>query len=219
VVLANELLDNLAFGLVELTSEGWAEVLVDVGPGDGAAAAPAGPGLVEAHRLLEPKRAAWCRGRAGREAAIDTRIPVQAEAAVWLAGALDLAAGGRVVVVDYASSSREMAGRPWTEWLRTYASHGRGGHPLVAPGSCDITVEVAVDQLATVRPPTSDRSQAEFLADHGLDGLVAEGAARWRELGAAGGLAAIAGRSRVHEADALTDPAGLGAFRVLEWAG
>lgn len=214
VVLANELLDNLAFGLVELTHEGWAEVLVDVAPGAAGAT-----GLVEVHRLLEPKRAAWCRGRAGREADVGTRIPVQAEAAAWLAGALDLAAGGRVVVVDYASSSRDMAGRPWTEWLRTYAAHGRGGHPLVDPGSCDITVEVAVDQLATVRPPTSDRSQAQFLTELGIDALVAEGAARWHELGAAGGLAAIAGRSRVHEAEALTDPGGLGAFRVLEWAG
>lgn len=213
VVLANELLDNLAFGLVELTHEGWAEVLVDVADGD-----EAGP-LVEVHRLLEPKRAAWCRGRAGREADVGTRIPVQADAAAWLAGAIDLAAGGRVVVTDYASSSRELARRPWTEWLRTYAAHGRGGHPLVDPGRQDITVEVAVDQLATVRPPDRDRSQAEFLADHGIDALVAEGAARWRATGAAGGLDAVAGRSRVHEAEALTDPAGLGAFRVLEWTG
>ena len=38
-----------------------------------------------------------------------------------------------------------------------------------------------------------------------------------RAEGVGGGLEAIAGRSRVHEADALTDPTGLGAFRVLEW--
>ena len=59
--------------------------------------------------------------------------------------------------------------------------------------------------------------QADFLAAHGLDALVAAGAARWRAEGIGGGLEAIAGRSRVHEADALTDPTGLGAFRVLEW--
>jgi SAM-dependent MidA family methyltransferase len=259
VVLANELLDNLAFGLVELTPEGWAEVLVDVADGTGPGSipgssipggsvpgrpvsgrpAPGGsvsdgstdgegrradrpvdrPVLVEAYRLLEPKRAAWCRGRAGRDAEVGTRMPVQAEAAAWSAAALDLAAGGRVAVLDYASTSRELARRPWREWVRTYAAHGRAGHPLVDPGSCDITVEVAVDQLATVRPPDRDRSQAEFLAAHAIDALVAEGAERWRTTGAAGGLGAIAGRSRVHEAEALTDPAGLGAFRVLEWIG
>ncbi|CAN5912499.1 hypothetical protein BH23ACT2_BH23ACT2_09960 [soil metagenome] len=223
VVLANELLDNLAFGLVELTAEGWAEVVVDQAGGadplHGAEGRAGGPALVEAHRLLEPKRAAWCRGRAGRDAEVGTRMPVQAEAAGWLADAIDLAAGGRVVVLDYASTSAELARRPWSEWVRTYAAHGRGGHPLADPGRCDITVEVAVDQLATVRPPDRDRSQAEFLADHGIDALVAEGAERWRAAGAAGGLDAIAGRSRVGEAEALTDRAGLGAFRVLEWIG
>jgi len=176
------------------------------------------PRFVEAHRLLEDVRAAWCRGRAGRTAEVGTRMPVQAEAARWLADALDLAGpGGRVVVLDYVSHSRELAARPWTEWVRTYAAHGRAGSPHLHPGSRDITVEVAVDQLATVAPPTSDRTQAEWLRAHGIEALVEEGRRRWAELGPAGGLDAIAARSRVHEADALLDPAGLGAFHVLEW--
>ena len=101
--------------------------------------------------------------------------------------------------------------------MRTYADHGRAGHPLDAPGSTDITVEVARDQLATVDRPADDRSQAEFLAAHGLADLVEEGRRRWADAGASGGLDALAGRSRVHEAEALTDPGGLGAFRVMEW--
>lgn len=215
VVLANELLDNLPFGLVELTERGWCEVMVDMAGADGAA-----PGhLVERPLALEDRRAAWCRGKAGRDAELGTRLPVQAAAAVWLDEALELAGPGRVLVIDYASSTREMARRPWTDWVRTYAAHGRAGHPLDRPGTCDITVEVAADQLASVRPPDLDVTQAAFLADHGIDELVAEGAATWRELGAAGGLRAIAGRSRVHEAEALTDPTGLGAFRVLGWSG
>ncbi|QXC60193.1 SAM-dependent methyltransferase [Aquihabitans sp. G128] len=214
VVLANELLDNLPFGLVELADGGWCEVAVAASGTEG----PAGSGrLVEVLVPLEPRRAAWCWGKAGRDAAVGTRLPVQAAAAGWLDDALELAAGGRVVVIDYAATTRELARRPWTEWVRTYAAHGRGADPLRDPGSCDITVEVAVDQLATVAEPDRDRDQATFLRAHGIDALVAEGAARWRELGAAGGLPAIAGRSRVHEADALTDPTGLGAFRVLEW--
>lgn len=210
VVLANELLDNLPFGLLELNEHGWCEVVV----ADGR---PEAAGLVERFVPLEPRRAAWCWGRAGRDVDEGTRIPVQAEAAAWLDRALGLAAGGRVVAVDYASTTPELARRPWTSWVRTYAAHGRGGHPLEDPGTADVTVEVAVDQLATVAPPSIERSQAEFLVAHGIEELVAEGRARWAADGLSGGLAAIAGRSRVHEAEALLDPRGLGAFRVLEW--
>ena len=37
------------------------------------------------------------------------------------------------------------------------------------------------------------------------------------ERAAIGDLAAVRARSRITEAEALCDPAGLGAFRVLEW--
>ena len=40
---------------------------------------------------------------------------------------------------------------------------------------------------------------------------------RWHERAHIGDLEAMAARSRLGEASALTDPAGLGAFRVLEW--
>lgn len=214
VLLANELLDNLPFGQVILADVGWCEVVVRVDE-----TADGGPRLSEGYVPLEDRRAAWCRGRAGRDADLGARIPVQAASAEWLAGGLDLAgAGGRVVVFDYASRSSEMARRPWTEWLRTYGGHGRGEDPLVDPGSCDITVEVAVDQLATVCEPDLDRTQAEFLHAHGIDVLVEEGRAAWH--GRSDGqidLAAIAARSRIGEAEALLDPTGLGNFRALEW--
>ena len=62
---------------------------------------------------------------------------------------------------------------------------------------------------------TEPVAQAEWLRDVGLDDLVAEGRAAWDEGAARGDLAALAGRSRVNEAAALTDPAGLGAHRVF----
>ena len=214
VVLANELLDNLPFALVEKGPDGWMEVAVGRDPRD-----PVVDGLVEVLRPLDDTHQRWCDDRAGAAAAVGARLPVQHEAAAWLGDALALAGehGGRVVVVDYASDSAELARRPWTEWVRTYASHGRPGGPLDDPGSRDITTEVAVDQLAVVAPPSLDRSQADFLRDHGLADLVAEGRQRWAVGGIRGGLAALEGRSRAVEAQALTDPGGLGAFRVLEW--
>jgi SAM-dependent MidA family methyltransferase len=100
--------------------------------------------------------------------------------------------------------------------VRTYRRHERGGPPLEALGTQDITCEVAVDQLPV---PATDRSQAEWLREHGIDDLVEEGRAIWRERAAIGDLAAVRARSRINEAEALVDPSGLGAFRVLEWRG
>ena len=203
VVLANELLDNLAFFLFERTAAGWAEVRVGEAD-DGRlaevlvpAAAPPFPFPVEA--------------------AVGARVPVQSQAAEWLRRALEALARGRVVVVDYADDTASLAARPWPEWLRTYRAGGLGGHPLADPGDQDVTCEVALDQLARVRPPDSDRTQAEFLSALGLDVLVAEARAAWSERAARPDLAALKARSRVGEAAALADPAGLGAFRVLEW--
>ena len=107
-----------------------------------------------------------------------------------------------------------MARRPWTDWVRTYRGHGRGRPPLADLGMQDVTCEVAVDQL---RPPDANRSQAEWLRAHGVDDLAAEARAAWEARAHIGDLEAVKARSRAGEANALTDPTGLGAFRVLEW--
>jgi hypothetical protein len=67
--------------------------------------------------------------------------------------------------------------------------------------------------------PVSRRRQRqhEFLRSHGIDELVEEGRRIWDERAHLGDLAAIRARSRVTEAEALCDPDGLGAFRVVEW--
>jgi SAM-dependent MidA family methyltransferase len=207
IVVANELLDNLPVSVVERTAEGWAEVVVDVVDGR----------LAEGRRPLDAVQVAWCSARAP-EAPIGARIPAQADAAAWLREALELAAGGRVVVTDYARTTAEMASVAPHEWLRTYTSHGSGGSPYDDPGGRDITCDVAIDQLSLIAPPASVRSQAEFLRAHGIDDLVADGRATWARLGLAGGLEAIAARSRITEAKALLDPTGLGSFTVIEWS-
>jgi len=210
VVLANELLDNLPVAIVERTEGAWRELVVTVDPTSGA--------LIFDHRDLPDAKQAWCIERAPRAKDGD-RMPVQAEAAAWLRDALALIrpAGGRVLVIDYARTTAELAALPMGAWLRTYASHGRAGGPLDEPGSCDITCDVAMDQLAAVAPPTSSWTQNDWLHAHGLDRLVDEGRAIWADLGSAGGLEAIAAQSRIVEAEALVDPAGLGGFTVLDW--
>ena len=185
MTVANELLDNLPFRLAERTAGGWAEVLVPDGLGD--------PVDVEL------------------DAPVGARIPLQERATAWVAEARQR---GPVLAFDYADTTASLARRPWRDWVRTYRGHARGGHPFEAPGTQDVTCEVAVDQLPA---PARDGSQAEWLAAWGIDELVDEGRRVWAARAHLGDLEAVRARSRVTEAAALTDPAGLGAFRVLEW--
>jgi NADH dehydrogenase [ubiquinone] 1 alpha subcomplex assembly factor 7 len=190
VVLANELLDNLPVDLLERSDDRTCEVRVGLD----------GDRLIE---VLVPTELSIERGRE----------PVQSAAARWVRDARAL--GGRVVVIDYADTTASMAARPWTEWLRTFREHHRGSGPLTDLGTQDITCEVAVDQLP---PSTSNTAQSDWLRMHGLDELVEAGRRVWVERAHIGDLDAMKARSRVSEAEALTDSTGLGAFRVLEWS-
>jgi SAM-dependent MidA family methyltransferase len=212
VVLANELLDNLAFGLLERTESGWSEVYVGLGSEGGAEQ----EALVEV-LLPASDHDRRMADRLAPDATVGARLPNQHQAAVWLASALSSVERGRVIVIDYAATTAELAARSPSEWLRTYQGHERGGDPLSRLGRQDITCDVAVDQLASVREPDRVTTQAGFLRVHGIDALVEEGRRVWRERGPVGDLEAVRGRSRVGEGEALLDPDGLGSFTVLEW--
>ena len=200
-MLANELLDNLAFRLAVFDG-GWRESWVtDAGDGTFAEILPL---------PLDPSPACL-----PARAAHGSRVPLQEGATHWLDGARRLVRRGRVVVLDYARpTTAELAAIPWRSWLRTYRGHERGGAYLDSPGDQDITADVAMDQLPE---PDVVRSQAQFLQRWGIDELVAEGRRAWADAAAAPDLAALAMRSRVRDAEALLDPAGLGAFTVAEW--
>jgi SAM-dependent MidA family methyltransferase len=202
VVLANELLDNLPFDLWERRDGSWQHVLVDAD-------------LREVVVPLEPP--GWL---AGLDAADGARVPVQDAARRWVVEALALArpdVGGHLLVFDYcAPTTAALAGRPPAEWLRTYRAHERGGPPLDAAGTQDITVEVCLDQLPV---PSDVTTQAKWLRANGIDELVEEGRRAWNERASVADLAAVRMRSRVTEADALLDPTGLGGFTVAHWHG
>lgn len=187
VLLANELLDNLAFRVAVRTTDSWDEIYVDDGvPVVGPLSAP----------VDLP------------DAPVGTRFPICEQAHDWVAAALT----GRVLLFDYGvEHTSDLIGR---DWLRTYRGHDRGGDPFDAPGRTDITIDVPFDQLP---PGATIVTQAEFLRRWGIDGLVDEGRRLWQERAHLGDLAAIRARSRVTEAEALLDPGGLGAFLVAEW--
>ncbi len=211
VVLANELLDNLGFDLYEHHGQQWFELRIREGPGRGEFATVAV--LVAEHSPVVEELNALV-GESDREGLLVAR---QVAARDWLAEALASLHAGRVVVFDYGATTAELAARGG--WVRTHSAHSGGDSNrwLCDPGTCDITVDVATDQLELVRKADSNRTQADFLRAHGIDHLVAEGKRQWRESVHIGDLSALRARSRVREAEALLDPAGLGSFRVLEW--
>ncbi|MGB5759767.1 MAG: SAM-dependent methyltransferase [Acidimicrobiales bacterium] len=189
VVLANELLDNLPFRIVERGAEGLLEVFVDNG-----------------REVLRPSALEL-------ELPIGARAPMLEAADRWIRRTL-AANPARLCLFDYgAATTAELARRGG--WLRTYRNHRRGSDPFVDPGSTDITTDVAWDQLPTPAEPLVH--QAEFLRRWGIERLVDEGRRWWSEHAAAPDLAALRMRSRISEAEALLDPSGLGGWWVAVW--
>ena len=210
VVVANELADNLPFRIVERGADGWAEVRVAwSGSGFAEILLPAEEGLaVAADRLVE-----------GQRISAGARLPVPTGLSEWLRSAAAVLRRGFAVLVDYAAPVEELAARGQGGWLRTYRAQARGVSPLDAPGCQDITADVPLEGLRRAAGAAgftvlTDATQEEWLRSLGVDDLVAEARAAWHGRTATD-LSAIAARSRVHEADALLDPSGLGAHRVL----
>ena len=107
--------------------------------------------------------------------------------------------------------------RPLSPPHRSFWLQDAGARAATPPLGSDITTDVAVDQLATVMEPTVLTTQREFLKRLGIDQLVEEGRRIWIENASAPDVAALRARSRIGEAEALLDPAGLGAFFVADW--
>jgi len=201
VIIANELLDNLPFRLA-VKDDGWREAFVVELPNGELVESLSAP--VDPVPSVLPTAAP-----------LGARAPIQEAAHQWVVEARSRLNTGTVIAIDYASATTAgLALRPWRDWLRTYRQNERGDHYLANPGTQDITTDVAVDQLPE---PDAVRSQAHWLALHGIEELVEQGKRYWEAHAARPDLAAIKMRSRVSEAEALLDPIGLGGFSVLEW--
>ena len=226
VVLANELLDNLPFDIVRVRNSASAgqsagqsddqpsnrfveQLNVSIGPDD------------ELELIVGPAPAAVADdvltlAERSPELAVDTWFPWHGAARIWLTEVERRMLSGHILVFDYGSPTSELAQRPDMGWLRTFRDQQRGSHPLDDPGAQDITTDVGFDQLK-LRSGAVATSQAEFLQLHGIQELVEQGRAVWNERAHIADLTAIRGRSAVREAEALLDPAGLGAFVAMHW--
>ncbi len=196
VVVANELLDNLAFGRIERVGGVLQTLDVAISSDGSLELVPSNMG----HDF-----------EALFDASVGSAV-FQPGAASWLAAARSALALGRVIVIDYARlNSAEVE-------IRTYSEHARAGNPLDQLGTKDITVDVDLEQLQrAVGPADRVSTQSEWLRGHGISELVEEGKRMWEENAAVGDLAALKFRSRVREADSLLAEDGLGGFYVAEW--
>src|SRR5260370_1839404 len=214
VLVANELLDSLPFRIVERAGDAWAEVRVGVGD----------TGFVEvAVPASSEVGAAAAEVAAGVAVPTGGRLPVPTATADGLAECGRALRRGYLVVVDYAADAELLVTVRQDEWLRTYREHQRGEAPLAAPGAQDITFTIPVEHLVAHARRAGFRlvehiRQADWLAALGIDELVEDARGVWRERAAVGDLDAMAARSRVSEAAALTDSSGLGAHHVFVFA-
>jgi len=215
VVLANEFLDNLPFGVAESSPDGWLEVRI--------ALASTGE-FIEVLVPAEDDDAGALDAMTGAIAVADgARLPIPRGIDAWFDACSRMLRHGTLVAIDYLDDAQGLVDRR-TEgtpaWLRTYRAHQRRGSPLDEPGARDITADVVREQLRRAAGAcgftwVADRSQAEWLAELDIGELVEAGRRTWQERAHLGDLEALAGRSHVVEARALTDPFGLGAHRVV----
>lgn len=213
VIIANELLDNLAFDIAEFTTDGWAEVRV--GLDNESVTGATTPNFVEVLAPLDAERRSLIPEFA---ASIGDRLPMQVGIVEWIVRAAECIETGAMILIDYAGKAEDLARRGG--WLRTYRDHTRGSNPLMHPGEADITADVVLEPLRDAIVAAgfrieSETTQAEWLQSLGIGDEVATGEAAWLAGAARGDLEALIGRSRATEAAMLTDPEGLGGFTVI----
>ena len=201
VVIANELLDNLPFRIVERTADGWSEVRVGV---DGDTfeedLVPASDDLaVEADHVAASPRCPI----GGSPARADRRRASGSQSCAFVAPAR-------------RAHRRRLRGRPRRSWSSGASTDGcartgpraRRVAARRSRATQDITADVPSSTWSTPRaaPGSSlelECTQAEWLRDLGVDDLVADARARWGERAHIGDLEALRRRSRVTEAAAL----------------
>ena len=242
VVIANELLDNLPFRILERTASGWEEVVVGLSENgefasDATERASAASVRASQERFSHSPSAnlqqrsqiendpqpiflhaeislgdSQLAASLAPNAPVGARIPLQEQASAWVRQACELIGRGRVIVFDYGATTAELAER--NGWLRTYAKHGKGTSPLACPGQQDITSDVAFDQLP---PPASLQTQADFLQDWGIQSLVTEAQKEWQQNAATPTTETLIARSRSTEAQTLCDLTTFGNYKAAQW--
>ena len=208
VVLANELLDAMPVHRVTVERGRLRELYVDSPPDGGFAEVvgePSTPALAE--RL----------SRVGARLPEGHRAEVNLGLDAWFADAFASVERGYLIVADYgheAAAYYDESRQAGT--LRCYAGHALGMNPYANMGRQDIGAHAEFTSVRAAAQaagfaPAGETTQAEWLASLGLARLREEVSAR-------DGLIRADRAANLRGMDALTDPDGMGAFRVMAFA-
>lgn len=189
VVIANELLDNLPFRVLERSGGAWSEWWVE-------------------DVSLVP-----CPTTETVDVDRDGVFPFQERAARWVDDALGRLSAGELLCFDYAVERYDDL--PEDGWLRTYVEHERGHDPLTYPaGAADVTADVVIEGL-----PGNPRCwrMSDWCEMFGLSVETESAHENWAALAHIGNLEAMRARSTLNEAAALRDPSAFGSFWAMMW--
>jgi len=209
VIVANEVLDNMPAALAKSTDDGWVEIAV-------------GHEADELSLVEIPARddvARWCDETFG-DVHSGTTVSAQLAVAAWIDRVLDHFGTVTMCLIDYGGTSEELTAKHPSSIVRTYRSHQDSVDWLQHPGESDITVDVNITGVLKAIARAGRRArlmnQRDFCLGYGLGELIEDTAYR-EQLSASTGaiMDQLENRSERLDMEALIDPTGLGAFKVI----
>lgn len=201
LVFANEVLDAFPVHVLVRADDGVREVYVDERDGE----------LVEVLRAPSQTDLRW---RVPETLPVGGRWEVSAAAEGWVAQVAAALTTGYLLLVDYADEEAGLVGRLGEGTVRGFSRHRLVADPLRRPGEIDITATINLTAIRRAAEGAGLRlvgsgTQRDVLLALGVRVAAARPASPIEQLRAA---------SRRSAVDALLDPNGLGAFRVLLFA-
>ena len=201
LIFANEVVDAFPVHVLARTDEGIREVYVDEQGGE----------LMETLRAPSQADLRW---RFPGTLPVGGRWEVSTAAESWVAQVAAALTRGYLLLIDYADDETGLLGRMGEGTVRGFSRHRLVTQPLQRPGEIDITATVNVTAIKRAAEGAGLRligtgTQREMLMALGIRWPAAWGSTPIDQLRAA---------SRRSAVDALLDPRGLGAFRVLLFA-
>lgn len=201
VVFANEVLDAFPVHVLARTADGVREVFV--GEENGA--------LVEVLRAPSVPDLRW---RIPESVPVGGRWETSPAAEGWVASLAAALVSGYIVLIDYGGDETELLTRQGAGTVRGFAQHRLIADPLADPGLHDLTASVDFTAIRRAAEGAGlqlvgTSTQRDVLIALGIRESAARPSTPIEQLRAASRRSAI---------DALLDPNGLGAFKVVCFA-
>jgi len=200
VLFANEVLDAFPVHVLSRTTDGVRELFV--GEENGT--------LVEVLRAPSQD----LRWRVPESVPVGGRWETSPAAEGWVASLAGALVSGYIVLVDYGGQEADLLARGGAGTIRGFARHRLVTDPLAEPGRHDLTASVDFTAIRRAAEGVGFRfagsaTQRDMLLALGIREATARPPTPLEQLRAASRRSAI---------DALLDPSGLGAFRVVCFA-